>query len=338
MNKGLLEYPERREFLLETGRAVAAVTGIAIGLNGCSGLTAETKNSFHAKNHSQLTGADMASEKIFDAGKVSINYLETGQLSGVPVVLFHGGAWRWQEYISLIPFLSEEHHVYALDLRGNGKSGWVKGQYRLEDFSGDGALFINNLKIPAVLVGHSIGGVVALMVAARCPEKVKAVIIEDSPLTVNNYENIIESSRDMFNMWLRLKTSVQSRDELSLALAREYGNYPGVTSQWLMFFAECLELLDPTFFNPLLYDFEGFTRGYDYQQILRQIRCPIMFLRGETRLGAIMTDEEINWLRDNIRNVSCAEIKGVGHLLHLQETGVIPVKEEMMAFLKLDDA
>jgi len=38
------------------------------------------------------------------------------------------------------------------------------------------------------------------MAAARCPEKVKALIIEDPTLTLENYKRIIDSSRDMFNL------------------------------------------------------------------------------------------------------------------------------------------
>jgi pimeloyl-ACP methyl ester carboxylesterase len=141
--------------------------------------------------------------------------------------------------------------------------GWVPKTYRLQDFAADNAQFLERLTAPAVLVGHSIGGVIALMVAARCPDRVKALIIEDSPLTLDNYRRIIDSSRDMFGLWLKLKKSAQSEHELALALADAYKDYPSVTSAWILFFAGCLWQLDPTFFNALLHDFEGFTAGYD---------------------------------------------------------------------------
>jgi pimeloyl-ACP methyl ester carboxylesterase len=67
------------------------------------------------------------------------------------------------------------------------------------------------------------------MAAARCPEKVKALIIEDPTLTLENYKRIIDSSRDMFNLWLDLKKSARSEKELSLAWADRYKDYPGVT-------------------------------------------------------------------------------------------------------------
>jgi pimeloyl-ACP methyl ester carboxylesterase len=248
--------------------------------------------------------------------------------------MLHGGAWCWQEYLSLIPSLSQRWHIYALDLRGNGKSGWVAGNYRLEDFTEDNVEFVKQLNAPTVLIGHSIGGVIALMVAARCPEKVKALIIEDPALTLDNYKRIIDSSRDMFSIWLDLKRSSQTEQELSLSLADKYIDYPGVTSAWILFFAGCLWQLDPTFFNNLLFDFGGFTKGYDYKQALTRINCPVMFIRGETKLGAVMTDDEISRLQQDFSNVSCAQIKGVGHLLHLQDQGQIPVLTEMVKFLE----
>ena len=275
----------------------------------------------------------MSPERIFHAKAVKLNYLDHGASSGQPLVMLHGGAWRWQEYLSLIPTLGRRWHVYALDLRGNGRSGWVPGKYRLEDFAEDNTEFVRRLKAPAVVAGHSLGGAVALMVAARSPGKIKGLIIEDAPLRLENYRKVVDSSRDMFHLWLRLKKSARSEQALALALADAFKDYPGVTSAWFLFFAGCLWQLDPTFFNVLLHDFEGFIKGYDYNELLAKIHCPVLFLRGDTKLGAVMPDEEISWLRQNFSNASCVIIDKVGHLLHLQDEGQTPVLTAMMAFL-----
>jgi pimeloyl-ACP methyl ester carboxylesterase len=276
----------------------------------------------------------MPRETTFDAKAVKLNYLDYGSSASPPLVMLHGGAWRWQEYLSLIPRLGQQWHVHALDLRGNGRSGWVPNTYRLHDFAEDNAEFVRRLSAPAVLVGHSIGGVIALMVAARCPEKVRALIIEDSPVSLDNYRKIIDSSRDMFRLWLGLKNSAGSEPELSLALADAYKDYPGVTSTWMLFFAGCLWQLDPTFFDALLNDFDGFTKGYDCRDILAKVDCPVLFLRGESSLGAVMTDDEIAWLQHDFRNVQCTQIEGVGHLLHLEGRGQTPVLAAMRKFLE----
>ncbi len=123
----------------------------------------------------------MLQEKTFATGAVTLNYLDYGSSAAAPMVMLHGGAWRWQEYLSLIPSLAQRWHVHALDLRGNGRSGWVPDTYRLQDFVEDNAAFVRRLNAPTVVVGHSIGGVIALMLAARHPDQMKALIIEDAP-------------------------------------------------------------------------------------------------------------------------------------------------------------
>ena len=275
----------------------------------------------------------MAGEKQFSASAVNLNYVEHGPTSAAPLVMLHGGAWRWQEYLSLIPSLGRRWHTYAVDLRGNGRSGWVTGRYRLADFADDNTEFVEQLNAPAVLVGHSIGGVIALMVAARRPDKVKSLVIEDVPLTLESYRNVVDSSRAMFGVWLQLKRAAESEQDLALALADAYRDYPGVTSAWISFFAGCLWQLDPGFFDNLLDDIEGFCAGYDCQQILFRLTCPILFLRGESRLGAVMTDDEVTWLQRHCGNARCVSIEGVGHLLHLQDQGQTPVLTAMLAFL-----
>jgi pimeloyl-ACP methyl ester carboxylesterase len=313
-------------------RDIFKVSGLMLGGLALENVVGCVK-SFPKKDKRGTIEMHINKEKLFDTGKVKLNYLDYGYSSDDPLVMLHGGAWCWQEYLSLIPSLSQKWHICALDLRGNGGSGWISGQYRLKDFADDNIEFIKRLSAPAVIIGHSIGGVVALMVAEQSPEKVKALIIEDSPLTLENYKILIDKSRDMFRLWLEMKKSVQSKEELSLVLADKYKDYPGVTSTWILFFAGCLWQLDPTFFDVLLYDFDGFTRGYDYMRILAKTKCPILFIRGEKDLGAVMTDEEISFLQKNYPNVTCALIKGVGHLLHLEDRGQTPVLNEMLAFL-----
>ena len=275
----------------------------------------------------------MVVEKQFDASAVNLNYAEHGSPSLSPLVMLHGGAWRWQEYLSLIPSLSRAWHTYAVDLRGNGRSGWVPGRYRLADFTDDNTEFVERLNAPAVLAGHSIGGVVALMVAARRPNRVRALIIEDVPLTRESYRNVVDSSRATFGLWLQLKRAAPSEHDLAFALAEAYRDHPTVTSPWILFFAECLWQLDPGFFHNLLDDFEGFYAGYEAKPMLSQLRCPVLFLRGDPRLGAVMADDDIAWLERNCDNVHCVSIPGIGHLLHLEGEGQAPVLKAMLSFL-----
>lgn len=79
--------------------------------------------------------AKIPKEKIFNGRATQLNYLDWGPSSAETLVMLHGGAWSWQESLSLIPTLAERRRICALDFRGNGKSGWVQEMYRLQDFA-----------------------------------------------------------------------------------------------------------------------------------------------------------------------------------------------------------
>jgi pimeloyl-ACP methyl ester carboxylesterase len=203
----------------------------------------------------------------------------------------------------------------------------------VQDFAEDAAQFLRHLPAPAVLAGHSLGGVVALSLAARCADRIKALVLEDSPIILENYRQVVESSREMFGVWLELKRQAQSEQELVLLLAEAFKGYPAVTSSWLLYFGRCLWQLDPTFFNGMLGDFGGFVAGYNGQQLLQEISCRVLCLRGEPRLGAVMTNEETSWIQQTCQHVRCVQIGGVGHLLHLESQGQMPVLTAIMDFL-----
>ena len=103
---------------------------------------------------------------------MTLNFAE-GPPSGPPRVLLHGGGDRWQDFLPLIPSLLPRWHVFALDLRGHAKSARVPGQYRPEQYVPDIKAFLERqITERAVLFGDSLGGWIALMVAADMQERV----------------------------------------------------------------------------------------------------------------------------------------------------------------------
>lgn len=134
----------------------------------------------------------MLLEHGLHTGVVALNYAE-GEASGHPLVLLHGGSARWQSSLPLIPEVSQRWHVYAPDLRGHGKSGRVPGCYRLIDYAVDIAAFLQQVvQQPAVLFGHSLGGHVAILVAARYPHLVRGLIIGDAPFDLAKLRFVLQ--------------------------------------------------------------------------------------------------------------------------------------------------
>jgi 2-hydroxy-6-oxonona-2,4-dienedioate hydrolase len=105
-----------------------------------------------------------------------LRYYEAGQ--GHPLILIHGsgpGATGWSNFSKNIEELAKHFHVYALDMPGWGDSQ----PCTKETLDHDGATiqFMDALGIKkAALVGNSMGGIVALSVAARFPDRVSHII------------------------------------------------------------------------------------------------------------------------------------------------------------------
>ena len=114
-------------------------------------------------------------EASFDTGKVVLNYAES-PAAGTALVMLHGGAGRWQLYSGMLAELAERCHVYAPDLRGHGRSGWVPWGYTILEYVEDISAFLREVSGPAVLMGHSLGGIIAVATAQACPDLVRALI------------------------------------------------------------------------------------------------------------------------------------------------------------------
>jgi pimeloyl-ACP methyl ester carboxylesterase len=115
--------------------------------------------------------------RLVDVGGETIHYIDEGK--GPPVVLIHGFGGHTFSYRSLIPDLSRDHRVVALDLLGFGYSERVPGaDYSHQAQAGRVLGLMDALGIErASIVGHSMGGEVAMRVAAADPERVDRLVL-----------------------------------------------------------------------------------------------------------------------------------------------------------------
>ena len=99
-------------------------------------------------------------------GDITVNYARHG--SGPPVVLLHGLAEDHQSWDGVADHLAE-FTVYALDLRGHGRTTAGEGAGTLSQLSGDLDAFLRDVTGPAAVVGYSLGGTIGLH-AATAPD------------------------------------------------------------------------------------------------------------------------------------------------------------------------
>ncbi|HVN88844.1 MAG TPA: alpha/beta hydrolase [Candidatus Binataceae bacterium] len=100
-----------------------------------------------------------------------------------PMLLVHGGAAhaRWWDFVG--PAFTDRYHVLALDQRGHGESPWTKEwTYGTRQYVADLVAVIDGWDLGRpVLVGHSMGGHTVMAYTVDHSEKLRAMIVIDSP-------------------------------------------------------------------------------------------------------------------------------------------------------------
>lgn len=284
-------------------------------------------------------------EHRFHTGAVEINYAE-GPSSGPPFVLLHGGSTRWQSGEVLLQALSDRWHVFAPDLRGHGKSGRVSGSYLLKEYVDDIAVFLQGVvRQPAVLYGHSLGGEVALMLAARYPQLAGAVIVGDAPFSKEDHPTEEPLHRARNELWRDLAASGMSVDEIAAALRdmlvpvlgqegpRRAGEVFGENSPWFRFRAESLSLLDPGMLDAVLAGPDVMLEGYEAKDILPKVSCPVLILQADPERGGLQ-DYTVEQALALLPHASRVRLEGVGHELHGPPDQVPAVVAAITPFLE----
>ncbi|SJZ90859.1 Pimeloyl-ACP methyl ester carboxylesterase [Marinactinospora thermotolerans DSM 45154] len=137
--------------------------------------------TYYEKGMEEVTEAGFVEKQIEVEGHWA-NYAE-GPDNGVPLLLIHGQGAKWQDYMRVLPDLATTYHVYAVDVYGHGNSASIPA----EDYTNVriGTLIARFMEEaigePAVVSGHSSGGLIATWIAANRPELVRGLVLEDPP-------------------------------------------------------------------------------------------------------------------------------------------------------------
>lgn len=275
-------------------------------------------------------------EATFDTGKVLLNYAE-GPRAGPPLVMLHGGSGRWQLYSGMLAELAARCHVYAPDLRGHGKSGWVPRGYTIRDYVEDIGTFLRGVSGPAVLMGHSLGGIIAVATAKACPDLVRALIVGDAPLDAATWGRLMRDGRGKLAAWRALsggKYPVETIERLlgdapegSSTIRELFGEGSPIIHD----LAERLYLHDPDMLGMLIEDYDDVAAGYDMQRVLPAIRCPVLLVQADPSAGGAMADEEVQRALPLIADPTHARFSGMDHMLLYDPKG--PPMQAVNTFL-----
>jgi pimeloyl-ACP methyl ester carboxylesterase len=277
-------------------------------------------------------------EDFYSGGDVQIHYVE-GPRNGAPLVLLHGTARDWNSFSVLLPQLSSRFHVFIPDLRGHGRSGRAPGEYRVAQFAADISGFVHNVvpSAPAIF-GHSLGGIVALTVAADYP--LSAVIVGDSMLSPENlaagiYHLLFQHLREVLILGGSQDQIARGMGKIQLQLPGidepvAIADLPGNTEPILREWARSAMCTDP---DVLRMAVDGSTyKNWTAKEVLPRVPCPVLLLQGNPELDALLTDSDVALAKQLLRRVEHIKFPLLGHALFMQRPE--PVLKAMFSFLE----
>ena len=279
-------------------------------------------------------------ERTFDTGEVQLNYAE-GPANGPPLVLVHGLGRRWQVFLPVIPALSLRWHIFAPDLRGHGKSSRVARGYHGTKYSEDVAhLLRERVSAPAVLFGHSLGGMLGMWVASHHPELVRALILGDNMIVVRHLRNpmytaLFSGLRDLARKGGSVERIAEGIGRIVLPVpgAEEsvsIRELPGNDEAYLLSWARCVHEADPDTYEMTL---DGSSlEGWDGEAVLRGVACPTLLLQATQELGGLMSDADVALATRVLPHHTHVKFRNLGHALFIQQPE--PVLRAVTNFLE----
>ena len=186
-----------------------------------------------------------------------------------PLVLVHGAACNRRFWSQQVPRFSSAHRVVAVDLRGHGESDAPAERYTVRLFAEDLASTCKQLGMESpVVIGHSLGGLVALDFASAYPDQVGAAVLIDSPLLPGGDRT--EVVRD-------LVAGLRGHDPDSALRAyfegRLFGPYDdAATRSWIL---DQIVLTEPHVTSSL---WEESLVSWDDEAALRECRVPVLYI------------------------------------------------------------
>ncbi|MFV9549760.1 alpha/beta hydrolase [Algibacter sp. PT7-4] len=140
---------------------------------------------------------------------INIYYTETGL--GKAIVLLHGFLENANMWTPFIPILSKKNKVITIDLLGHGKTGCLGYIHSMELMANAVSAVLNHLNINKyIIIGHSMGGYVALALAEKQPKAILGLCLmnstanADSPEKIENRNRAILAVKQNHNTFIRL--------------------------------------------------------------------------------------------------------------------------------------
>lgn len=277
-------------------------------------------------------------EQIFDIGEIMMNYAVTGLPDKPAILLIPAQTESWWGYEQVMERLENDYQLYAVDLRGQGRSSRTPGRYTFDNMGNDLVRFITLvIKRPTVVCGLSSGGVLSAWLSAYAPPgKIRGAYYEDPPL---------------FSCELTPEIGPSIRQSVPGMMFPILSNYLGdqwSVGDWEGLVNLCRKVMTPETFTALLgdgsepsqqlkeYDPEWAKACYagtisascNHAWMLAQVKCPVLFTRHSCfidqatgKLAGGVSDEQLKrvekLITDAGQSFTHMSFPNMGHGMHM---------------------
>jgi len=242
---------------------------------------------------------------VCETNGINMHYTRTGG-NKPPLILLHGlmtnGVCCWT---GLAHVLEKEYDVIMPDARGHGNSSVPDFGYRYEDHANDVVGLIKALRLPTpILLGHSMGGMTAAVVASRKPNLLRGLILTDPTFLSPKVQREVRDSG----------VADQHRRKLNMSLdemvADGRNRHPNRSEKTIELFAQARLQTSMAAFDVLT------PPNPDYKMLVSAIDVPSLIVFGDRGLVSSVVAEELQRLNPRLQ---AEQIREAGHSIHLDQ-------------------
>lgn len=278
-------------------------------------------------------------EQLVDLGEVAMNYAAAGPADAPALLLVPGQTESWWGYEKVMQRLEARFRVYAVDLRGQGRTTRTPGRYTADNIGNDLVRFVQAvIKRPTIVCGLSSGGVFSAWLSAYAPPGlIRAALFEDPPLFgaelkpscgLGHHESLVSLMFTAFSKYLGDQWSIADWEGFVTAVkttmppmlaSRPYD--PSSPPQMLKEY-------DPEWARACI---EGtMFANCDHARMLAQVKTPVLlthhFRAVEPQTGLFagaLSDEQVarvgELVRGNSQRFDYQSFPEMGHFMHAQD-------------------
>ena len=234
--------------------------------------------------------------------------------TGAPLVLLHGYPLDHHLWNEVIPLLEDTFELILPDLRGFGGSSSVDTFYAMEDFALDIAALLDHLEIQkAGIIGHSMGGYVALAFARVYPERVSGLGLVSSQVLADPPDR----------KEARYKSAAEVADKGIASMVETMTPKFTANPRLQQFARQSMEQQQPAAYIGAL---KAMAERVDSTPLLSSLQIPVVIVHGDA--DALIPIDRAREVKAAVPGAHLVEVAGSGHLPMME------AKEETAEALK----